>query len=174
MIHPFLDTEAYRKRFEGNINESVETHVLEGYRPDVDFFTEYKPRLLKSALFKGMDGIIEHLAETTMLVIISSTTTDLIKKFLALHKLDHFFKEILGNDVHESKIKKIEMIIEKYNVDPEKSFFITDTLGDIKEAHHFGIKTVAVSWGYQSKETLQRGKPFVVVDSPEELVGVFI
>ena len=47
LVHPLITEEVYRKRFEGNINESPEEESLKKTRNDhVDFFAEYEPRLM--------------------------------------------------------------------------------------------------------------------------------
>jgi phosphoglycolate phosphatase len=65
------------------------------------------------------------------------------------------------------------MALNKYKVNASDCLFVTDTLGDIKEAHHMMVSTVAVTWGYQSKATLERGVPSYIVDTPQELMGIF-
>jgi phosphoglycolate phosphatase len=174
MIHPLITEDIYRKRFEGNINENLkEEEVKKVHRDNVDFFAEYEPRLLACDVFPGMKEVIEAWAKDRTLIIVSSTNTDLIKKFLSLNHLDHYFTEIMGNDVHKSKITKIEMTFDKYGIGAEDCLFITDTLGDIKEAHHMKVPTVAVTWGYQSIETLKKGAPPRIVNTPQELLSVF-
>jgi phosphoglycolate phosphatase len=65
------------------------------------------------------------------------------------------------------------MTFDKYGIGAEDCLFITDTLGDIKEAHHMKVPTVAVTWGYQSIETLKKGAPPRIVNTPQELLSVF-
>jgi phosphoglycolate phosphatase-like HAD superfamily hydrolase len=79
----------------------------------------------------------------------------------------------MGNDVHKSKIAKIEMALDKYRIDANDCLFITDTLGDIKEAHHMKVPTVAVTWGYQSIETLAKGNPSRIVNTSQKLLSFF-
>lgn len=170
LIHPLITEEIYRKRFEGNINESVtEEEVKTVHNPEIDFFTELEPRLARCSVFPGMKEVIEKVSKDNKCIIVSSTRTDLIQTFLRANGLLDCFAEVLGNDVHKSKIAKIQMAFEKYNLAAGDCIFVTDTLGDIKEAHHVGVPTIAVSWGYQFKETLEQGKPSAIVETPGEL-----
>jgi phosphoglycolate phosphatase len=172
MIHPLLTADMYRKRFEGNINESKpEKEVEKEYRPNIDFFREYEPLLLRCDIFPEMERVVRTLSHNHRLIIISSTATGLIKKFLTLHGIEDCFLEIMGNDIHKSKIAKIGMAAAKFEIDPKRCLFITDTLGDVKEAGHVGCRTIGVSWGYQSKETLLKGRPDRIVDSASELLS---
>ena len=170
MIHPRLTPEEYRKRFYGNVNETaVGEWFREEYHPEIDFFTELKPRLLKCELFPGMREVIEYFSRRRPLIIISSTHSDLIREFLHVNALDHCFGSILGNEVHASKVRKMEMAFAQYGALPDECCFVTDTLGDIKEAHRLGVRAIGVTWGFQAKEILERGAPSVIVDVPYEL-----
>ena len=53
-------------------------------------------------------------------------------------------------------------------------FFITDTLGDIKEANKVGIESIGITWGYQDKAKLQKGNPKKIVDTPTELLDYLL
>jgi len=172
MIYPGLTDEEYKKRFEGNINDWKKTgseHKSES-RHDVDFYTEYLPRLRSQVkIFPGMEKAIEDLSRQYSLIVVSSELTAPIQELLEKYKLAHFFTEIMGNDVHTSKIEKIRMVFFKYDTGSKGCIFVTDTLGDIREATHMGVSTIGVSWGFHNHETLMKGKPFRVVDSPKEL-----
>jgi phosphoglycolate phosphatase-like HAD superfamily hydrolase len=47
--------------------------------------------------------------------------------------------------------------------------FVTDTLGDVMEAHQAGVKSIGVLWGLHDRTTLERGKPEVIIDDPSQL-----
>ena len=118
--------------------------------------------LYKSILF---------LAKNYKLVIISSTNTSYINDFLKKENLFACFLDVLGADVHTSKTLKIKTILEKYDISPSNSVFITDTLGDIKEAKECGVSSIAVTWGLHGKSILEKGEPLKIIDNPQDLVG---
>ena len=156
----------YRAMYEGNIYHALVKRPAA--RPDIDFFDEYAPRLAKHKPMEGVARDIEELAEEHILVIVSSTTSRIIEDFLKEHGLRGHFKEILGSDVERSKSKKIKNILEAYEVLPEHSIFITDTLGDIKEAAECNVKSIGVTWGFHSKGKLEEGGKHVVAILGEE------
>ncbi|MFA4833654.1 MAG: HAD hydrolase-like protein [Patescibacteria group bacterium] len=172
MICPHLDEDAYRKRFDRNINDCKEPiHHTEQCRHDINFFAEYVPRMKNEVrIIPGIKEIIIELEKNYKLIIISSTITSPVRDFLLDHGLDRHFTEIMGNDVHESKVEKIKMVFEKFSAKPNDYIFITDTLGDMREASHFSIDSIGVSWGFQEREALLKGKPFRLVDKPSELL----
>jgi phosphoglycolate phosphatase-like HAD superfamily hydrolase len=64
------------------------------------------------------------------------------------------------------------MIEKKYNLSNKDFLFITDTLGDIREADIANIPTVAVTWGQHDRSyfTREEHKNLIgIVDSFEQL-----
>lgn len=118
----------------------------------------------------GMKEIIIELEKNYTLIVISSTITSPIKEFLEGHDLANHFVEIMGNDVHKSKVEKIKMVFEKYNVGAKNCVFITDTLGDMYETEKMGVGAIGVTWGFHTSETLKQGQPFRLVENPNELL----
>jgi len=172
MICPDLTDEGYRKRFEGNINDWE--RVADGHSAkchhDIHFFTEYIPRMRdRVGITVGIKKVIQHLSESHTLIIVSSTITGPIQKFMEKYNLSPYFLEVMGNDIHTSKIEKIKMILSRYGREPERYVFITDTLGDIREASHVDIGTIGVTWGIHKQETLLKGTPFRVIQKPKDL-----
>ena len=173
MICPHLTEDIYRKRFEGNINdweEPINVHTEE-CRHDIDFFTEYIPRMKKEVqIVPGMKDVVIELEKNYILIVISSTITSPIKEFLEGHDLANHFAQIMGNDVHTSKVEKMKIVFEKYNVEATDCVFITDTLGDMHEAEKMGVGAIGITWGFHALETLLRGKPFRLVEKPNDLL----
>ena len=52
-------------------------------------------------------------------------------------------------------------------------YLIGDTVGDIIEAKKAGIKSTAVTWGFQDRDRLLAMGPDFIVDTPED-INVFI
>lgn len=175
LIYSGITEDEYRTFFEGNINDGgkSETHkkLLANHHPEVDFFAEYIPRLEKDGkVFEGMAETIKELSEKYLLIIVSSTITTPIQEFLEKNNLTAYFTEVMGNDVHTSKVKKIKIIFSKYSTNSKNCVFITDTLGDMIEAEKTGIGAIGVAWGFHDKARLVRGNPFKIINTPQELV----
>jgi phosphoglycolate phosphatase len=118
----------------------------------------------------GMKEVIIELEKHYTLVVISSTITSPIQEFLGGYDLASHFAQIMGNDVRTSKVEKVKMVFEKYGVEARNCVFIMDTLGDICEAEKMGIGAIGITWGFHTPETLLRGKPFLLVEKPKELL----
>ncbi len=168
---PRLTEQAYREMFGGNIYESHKL-LIESESPVTreEWFAKYMPRMKDEVhLFKGMDSIVRKIADQYALVIISSGTNHVIEDFLVRHDLELCFRAVLGADVHESKVEKIRMVFERFDTSPAQSVFITDTLGDMKEAKEHELGVIACSWGYHERAVLEQGLPFRIVDEPAQL-----
>lgn len=169
IICPHIMEDDYRKRFEGNVNDWEEPYHTADCRTDIDFFAEYIPRMKEVELFPDMESVIQELSNLYNLIIISTTITAPIRELLERLDLAQYFTEIMGNDVHTKKTEKIGMVFKKYSVNPEQCVFVTDTLGDMKEAAKMKVAAIGVSWGFQPEETLVKGAPYRIVKSPEAL-----
>lgn len=167
MSDPELTEDEYREKFEGNIN-----HATPKRKPikEVDFFTEFEKCILDAPLPPGIADAIQYLGSKYKMVIVSSTITPLIERYLTKHNLLVFFQEILGNDVAASKVEKFNMVFERYATNGDDSVLITDTLGDIREAKHVSMHTIAVTWGYQHRSTLEKGEPDTIIENPSKII----
>lgn len=98
----------YRKLFEGNIYDGLKAAKTPMLAAKNDFFSFYGPRLMKLKLVDGAAGGLRELSKEYKLLIVSSTQSRLIKTFFKRHGIIKYFTEILGSDVHTSKVKKIK------------------------------------------------------------------
>ncbi len=119
-------------------------------------------------LFDGMDQIVEQCQSAGVCYIVSSGNEEKMKDFLVENQMQDAFKaRIMGSDTHFSKVVKLEMIKERH--DGSNYFFVTDTVGDIREAQVAQVPTYAVTWGYHDREMLCAAQPDVLCDTVEEL-----
>jgi phosphoglycolate phosphatase len=165
--------EDYLALFEGNFYESMAAKGV-----DLAAFAgaakEILPGLDYDAMkpFAGLIPVLEALRKENLLVVISSNGFRTISRMLDLFGFDRFFEGILGSDFLFSKKEKIAHALAKYGIDRRRTFYIGDTTGDILEAREAGVRTVAVTWGWHSREKLVAARPDFLVDRPEDLLQV--
>lgn len=58
----------------------------------------------------------------------------------------------------------------KYNINPLEVIYVGDEDRDIIAAKKTKIKTIAVTWGFNTNEKLSRENPDYLVDSPIQIV----
>jgi len=172
LLYPEVTREQHRKLFEGNVYEELRKPPFSNFKQntEIDFSAEYVPRLLKLPLIDGVREVLEELAERYTLIIVSSSINGPIKEFIEQHNAEKYFTQVMGRDTHQSKVKKIKMVFDKYKVGPEDCLFITDTLGDLREANKSGVRGLAVTWGYHERERLIKGNPAICIDQLSEMI----
>lgn len=165
--------ESYRANFEGNIHDAkhdLETGDHSQCKHDLHWWHTFVPRFEREAkMFPGMESVVRALSESYRMSIISSSVGKAIVPFLETHVLRDCFEDILDSETHFSKREKIKMIFAAHGVAPNDCLFITDTLGDVIEAHDCEVGAIGVTWGYNSRTTLERAVPFRIVDNAEDL-----
>lgn len=170
-VHPHLTEAEHLSFFEGNIFTNYDhSRCTPECRPSPDdFYALYTPRIGEIQLIAGAKQFIEDLARRYTLVIVSSSISMDIMSLLERNDIAKHFDDVFGKDVHNSKIEKIRMIFERYEISAADCVFVTDTLGDMREAEETGVAAIGVTWGFQERETLEKGDPFTLVQKPAEL-----
>ncbi len=121
--------------------------------------------------FPGVVKILPNLAKDYRLFVVSSSWSSTIEKVLAKHDITHCFSGIYGMENERSKVKKIHTILASSGKCPRESLFITDTLGDVREARTAGVDAIAVTWGFHDRERVLQGEPWDICDHPADLPG---
>lgn len=161
LARPTITKERYQAKFNGNIADAK--HEDEKVR-EIDFFYEYGERFKKLGIKQNIKEAIIQLSKEYKLFIVSSTINSIIEEYLNRHGLLDCFNEILGFDVETSKVKKFNMVFEKYNVSPTQTIFLTDTSGDIEEAREAKINfIVGILGGYQDEDNIRKANPNAIV-----------
>jgi len=117
----------------------------------------------------GIKSVVEKLSKTHTLAVISSNYDNIMRKNLKKNGILDDFHYILGTEEGESKRKKIADLLKKTKTEKSEAVFITDTVGDIKEAKKSGIKAMAVTWGFHSKAMLKKQNPDFIAENAEQI-----
>lgn len=172
LVHPHLTEEAYVPMWDGNIFDEAKMSSCTPECRDHEFYDEYSPRIGGVGLIPGAADFLASLAKKYQLAVISSSITTDVMSIATRGGVAHHFSDVLGKDVHTSKVEKINTILKRYEARTDDCVFITDTLGDMKEASGVGLGIIGVSWGFQPKERLEKGGAFRIVDTPSDLPQV--
>ena len=122
--------------------------------------------------FYDLAPVLDKLAKDNTLAVISSNDSEAINAVMSRHKYNGYFEEVFGSDFMFSKRKKIIHAMERFRGERDNTFYIGDTTGDIKEGRMAGVRTVAVTWGWHSREKLAAAGPDYLIDAPEELLQI--
>lgn len=90
--------------------------------------------------------------------------------------MEKYFDFIGGSLTDGSRITKIQVLdyVLKTNEikNPQEVLMIGDTKFDIAGAKHFGLKSLAVTYGYGTEKELLERKPDFVANSPKEILQI--
>lgn len=159
--------------FDGNMYAAMEalglprekiSRILEHFRQGA------LARIDEIELFDGISGVLNAIAESNVVAIITSNLSAIPLNVLSRERI-RCVAEVLGAEIDKSKVRKIRLTMSRYPSLP--AFYVGDTKGDMLEGRSAGAKTIAVTWGWHRKEKLQEGTPDFVVRSPTELASFF-
>lgn len=121
--------------------------------------------------FDGIIPLLESISQEYNLGIMTTNSDSNVKMILEKSKVD-CFKFIYTNVSVFGKSRKLKYIIKKYNLTSENVLYIGDEQRDIEAAHKVGLNSIAVSWGYNTKNLLLTSKPTFILDKPEDLYNI--
>lgn len=170
--NPSLTWQKFRDFSNGNFLDGMGQAVKAGhYVIPEDFFVHYDKHMDNNEMSQVLRNTVIELSKHYILSIISSSHDGSIKRFLKKENTEGCFSDVFGLVVHNSKVVKIKMLLEKYQVNPVDAVFITDSLGDIREASECGVPAIAVLWGLHERETLEKGNPARILETPDLLLN---
>lgn len=114
-----------------------------------------------------------HRNERFHLGILTSNTHENVKQFLEKNELDFFEFIRTGKSVF-GKSHLINKIVRQRKVAKSSVYYVCDEIRDIEATKKSGIKSIAVTWGYNTKDALIKENPDFLVDTPDELRGIII
>lgn len=122
--------------------------------------------------FYDLASVLGKLKNDNILVVVSSNSNYAINLVLSKYNFSHYFQDVLGYELAFSKSEKIIHSMNEFNIENNRTYYIGDTTGDIKEAKEANVKTVAVTWGWHSREKLKLVEPDYIIDTPDELLRI--
>lgn len=123
---------------------------------------------------KLIEGMYEALTEMRKHVesfgILTSNSTANVDVFLRKHGLRDHFEFVSSTSKLTGKARHLRAIRKTFSLKNEEMLYIGDELRDMKAAQKAKIPHAAVSWGFNSRESLQKSKPTHLFDRPEEFL----
>ncbi|MEO0749423.1 MAG: HAD-IA family hydrolase [Pseudomonadota bacterium] len=160
--HPTLSDEDFLAHFDGNVYEEPRVKFTPENADHLN--DQYCQRIDVSQVLASIDPI-KRLSAHNRLFIVSSGDERAINQVLDEASVGHHFAAIFGHNTHRSKVAKFEMIRDKFGASLNQALFVTDTLGDVREAKKIGLTTLAETFGYHDRQRLSQGSPWDIVDT---------
>jgi phosphoglycolate phosphatase len=124
-------------------------------------------------LIAGMKETLTELRnQTENFGILTSNTTANVDIFLQNHGIRELFDFISSTSKLTGKSRHLRAIRRTFSLEHSEMIYIGDELRDVKAAQKAGIPHAAVSWGFNSRESLAEAKPTYLFDHPKELFQI--
>lgn len=168
--YPDAHPEIHKMLHSGNFHEElskigvakrVETEEEQSLRKQ-----KYLEKKTEAPFYAGVVDLLTDLHSSGLILALNTSAySPACVPCLTRHGVIDFFDYMGTADISRSKVEKFKLIKEKYNTDFSEMIFVTDTIGDLKEASIVGIPTVGVTWGVHDLEDFKK-------DGWDNLVGI--
>ena len=98
--------------------------------------------------------------------VLTSNATANVDLFLRTHGLRDQFDFISSTSKLTGKAKHLKAILKTFSLRPGELLYIGDEVRDVKASQKAGIPIAAVTWGFNSRESLAASKPDYLFDQP--------
>ena len=123
--------------------------------------------------YDGLYSVIEELyGRGFKLAVLSNKPDHLVGGIMKKLFPDGMFSIAMGQTELPKKPDSTVplMIADKLGCEAEDTYFIGDSEVDVLTAKNSGMRSVAVSWGFRSREVLENSEPDIIVDTPQQLL----
>ncbi len=168
-IIPLLKKEWLEMRRNGGIqyppgiHEKIEPHFAKSFES-----SEY---LKYDTIIPGMLDVIHTLQEKYPIKIVSfrSNNESLLEQldYLGIHNVETIIQGFSRATVKDEKANMIRKVISN-----PSGYIIGDCHWEIIAGQVLGLTTIAVDWGDQSKNTLQKYNPDYLISNPKEILQI--
>jgi phosphoglycolate phosphatase len=122
-------------------------------------------------LIEGMgEVIIEMRRHVESFGILTSNAPANVDLFLRTHGLRESFDFISSTSKLTGKSKHLKAIRKTFSLRPEEMLYIGDELRDVKASQKAGIPIAAVTWGFNSPESLAAERPDHLFHQPADFL----
>jgi phosphoglycolate phosphatase len=142
---------------------------LASYR---DRIFDLQQKTWKTYTFPGIVDVLSELATQHTLAVITSSQGKVVAAALNEFGLGTAITTVTGGESGESKAARIARLRAAHAADGEATFMIGDTVGDIRAGKEAGVRTAAVTWGFQQRDLLIKEAPDCLLDHPNELHSI--
>lgn len=122
-----------------------------------------------SKLYPGVEEVLTLLREKNIkTALLTTKSQDQAEKILSHFKIAEHFDFIMGRRpgmAHKPSPEPLLFICEQLNVDPKKCIMIGDSEMDIRCAKNAEAISCGVTFGYRSREHLEKENPGYIIDS---------
>jgi phosphoglycolate phosphatase len=148
--------------------------------PDLEFFiniykTFYFEYIDESKLYPGVTEVLEHLKKNSIHVSLLTTKgQDQADRIIDHFYLRRYFSYVMGRKIGtpvKPSPEPLLMICKDLNILPAESIITGDTELDIRCGISAKVKTCGVTYGYRTRELLEKENPDYIINKIIELIS---
>lgn len=124
---------------------------------------------LIAGMKETLGALRNHVENFGILTSNSSSNVDL---FLRNHGIRDQFEFVSSTSKLTGKARHLRAIRKTFSLENEEMIYIGDELRDMIAAQKAGIPHAAVSWGFNSRESLEKANPTYLFERPQEFLGL--
>lgn len=145
----------------------------------VSFYRERfsKVGLFENQVYSEVENLLRILSSKKNLYLATSKPHVFAEKILEHFKLKDFFRGIYGSELDGQRTDKGELIhyiLEKENLASKDCLMIGDREHDVAGAKWNEVFSIGVTWGYGSREELEKAGASLIVDAPNALENILL
>ena len=135
--------------------------------------------IFECELYPGIRECIKALCDAGYDVVVTSSKHDVACRRIVKHfGIDEFFYDVVGSTGDTSRETKTEVLEAFFEMHPDKkkenAILVGDTTYDAEGAKNAGIRFLAVSYGYGTRESLEATENIGIVDSVDEIFDAVV
>lgn len=158
---PELTSEMQRELLTGNFHDGINNLAVSSIQETEEErsvrIEKYVKEKSNAPMYDGMKDLVKKLHSKGYVVALNTSARNTTcMPCLEVNNIVHFFDFIGTVEISKSKVEKFKIIKEKYDAKDEEMLFVTDTLGDLREADTAGVPTVCVTWGAHDEKYFYR------------------
>jgi phosphoglycolate phosphatase len=125
------------------------------------------------SIIPGIAEMIPELRKTTQTMgILTSNSIENVNLFLETQGLRGSFNFVSSTSKLTGKSKHLRAIRKTFSLRHEEMLYVGDEIRDVKASHKAGIDCAAVTWGFNSRDSLTAAEPKHILDEPVQLLEV--
>ena len=124
--------------------------------------------------YDGIEEMLMKLKRKGMFLAVSSNKRNEQVQKLWKNHLEQLIDIAIGEDPARGIRKKperdeVDYLLKKLQLTPQEAVYVGDSEVDIQTARKSGLDSISVSWGFKTREFLEKNGASAIADTPEEL-----
>lgn len=104
--------------------------------------------------------------------VLSSNDRRVVERFLRDADLLPLFTFVEGGARIFGKSYRLRSLLRRYRIPRQQVFYVGDEVRDVVAARQAQVKSIAVTWGFNTLTALQQAQPHALIEQPQELLTI--